>query len=192
VPDEAVDPLALAAQWLPGNADPDRPRLTLGTTGADGFPAARTVLLSALTDDGFLFNTDAHSRKSSDIARDPRVSLVFVWDGFSRQLVVQGIASRQAPAALAAAYAKRSPYLKHLAWLNTAQFARRPLEERRREWAEATAADIDGPTEVSPSWDGYVVRPTRLVFWEAAEDTASRRTEYVWTPDGWVVDYLPG
>jgi pyridoxamine 5'-phosphate oxidase len=192
VPDEAVDPLALAAQWLPDNADPDRPRLTLGTTGADGFPAARTVLLSALTDDGFLFNTDAHSRKAEDIARDPRVSLVFVWDGFSRQLVVQGIASRQGSDALAAAYGKRSPYLKHLAWLNTAQFARRPLEERRREWAEATATDIDGPPEVSPSWDGYVVRPTRLVFWEAAEDTASRRTEYLWTPDGWVVDYLPG
>lgn len=190
--DDTVDPLALAAQWLPDNASPDRPRLTLGTAGADGFPAARTVLLSAVTPDGFLFNTDAHSRKAEDIARDPRVSLVFVWDGFSRQLVVQGTASRQGADDLAAAYAKRSPYLKQLAWMNSAAFARMPLEERVRQWSAAALAEPDGPAEVSPSWDGYIVRPTRLVFWEAAEVTASRRTEYVRTPDGWVVDYLPG
>lgn len=190
--DENVDPLALAAQWLPDNTDPDRPRLTLGTVGEGGFPAVRTVLLTALTSDGFFFNTDAHSRKVADIARDPRVSLSFVWDGFSRQLVVQGIASRQSPADLAAAYAKRSPYLKQLAWLNTAQFARLPLEQRVREWSAALVTEPDGPADVSPSWDGFVVHPTRLMFWEAAEVTASRRTEYVWTPDGWVVDYLPG
>ncbi|PRY69083.1 pyridoxamine 5'-phosphate oxidase [Glaciihabitans tibetensis] len=187
-----VDPLALVASWLPDNADPDRPRFTLGTTDADGFPAGRTVLLSAVTPDGFLFNTDANSRKVADIAADPRVSLVFAWEGFSRQLVVQGVASKQSPELLAAAYAKRSGYLKHLAWLNTAQFARLPLGQRRKEWAEAIAAKPEGPLDVSPTWDGYIVRPTRLVFWEAAEDTASRRIEYVWTSDGWVVGALPG
>jgi len=191
-PTSVVDPLAIAREWLPSNADPDRPRLTLGTTGVDGFPGARTVLLSAITADGFCFNTDARSQKVADIAADPRVSLVFVWPGFSRQLVVQGIASAQIDPDRAEAYNRRSPYLKLLAWVNTAQFARRPLSERRAEWARIAERYPEGPTEVSPTWDGYVVRPTRLVFWEAASDTASRRTEYRLTPDGWLIDHLPG
>jgi pyridoxamine 5'-phosphate oxidase len=189
---DAVDPLALAAEWLPPNSDPDRPRFTLGTTGTDGFPAARTVLLTALTADGFCFNTDARSQKVTDIGADPRVSMVFIWPGFSRQLVVQGIASAQPDIEKVAAYNRRSPYLKLLAWVNSAQFARRPLAERRAEWARTASRYPDGPAEVAPSWDGYVVRPTRLLFWEAATDTASRRTEYRLTPSGWQVDNLPG
>ena len=189
---ERVDPLALAADWLPVNSDPDRPRMTLGTTGTDGFPAARTVLLTAMTVDGFSFNTDSRSQKVADIAADPRVSLVFVWPGFSRQLVVQGIASAQPETDRVVAYTRRSPYLKLLAWVNSASFARRSLEERRAEWARTEARYPEGPTEVAPSWDGYVVRPTRLLFWEAAADTASRRTEYRLTPDGWKIDNLPG
>jgi pyridoxamine 5'-phosphate oxidase len=187
-----VDPLALAADWLPDNSDPDRPRFTLGTTGIDGYPAARTVLLTALTVDGFCFNTDAHSQKVADIGADPRVSLVFVWPGFTRQLVVQGLAIAQPDVEKLAAYNHRSPYLKALAWMNSAQFARRPLAERRAEWARMETQHPDGPAEVAPTWDGYVVRPTRLLFWEAASDTASRRTEYRIAPNGWQVDLLPG
>ncbi|WP_165067966.1 pyridoxine/pyridoxamine 5'-phosphate oxidase [Marisediminicola senii] len=188
----AIDPIARARGWLPANDDPARPQMTLATTGVDGFPAARTVLLSAVTPTGFSFNTDRNSHKIADIEADSRVCLVIVWPNFYRQLVVQGEAHRQSDDELAAAYARRSPYLRHLAWLNSAQFARLPLLERRRQWAAAEAEHPEGPLDVSPHWTGYSVTPTRMLFWESATDAASRRTEYSRVDAGWTVDYLPG
>ncbi|HEV7950497.1 MAG TPA: pyridoxamine 5'-phosphate oxidase family protein [Glaciihabitans sp.] len=190
--DEIANPLEWAAQWLPSNADPDRPRMTLATNGVDGFPAARTVLLSALTPNGFVFNTDARSRKVADLAQNPKVSLVFIWPGFTRQLVVHGLAQQISVENREATYGKRSPYLKLLAWENTAEFARLSLDERRQRWAELEQQHPDGPTDMSPTWDGYLVEPTRVMFWEAADDTASRRTEYTLHSGQWSIDHLPG
>ena len=187
-----VDPLELARAWLPANDDPVRPQITLATNGRDGFPGARTVLLSECTSSGFAFHTDAASAKAADILADPRVSLVAVWPDFYRQLVVQGTAERQSDAAIDAAYDRRSPYLRQLAWLNDADFARLPLAERRARWATAAAEHPGGRPDPSPSWTGFEVRPVRLVFWESAVDTASRRTEYRLVDGAWQVDYLPG
>ena len=187
-----VDPMRLALRWLPDNDAPDRPQMTLGTIGIDGAPAARTVLLSSAGPEGFTFHTDARSEKASDLRRDPRVSLVILWPGFFRQLVVQGDAARQNPAAERAAFARRSPYLRQLAVVNDGEFARRPLDDRRSLWAEAVTAQPTGPIEPPTSWAGFTVTPRRMLFWESAPDTASRRTEFLRDGNGWRVDHLPG
>lgn len=187
-----VDPVALALDWLPADDDPVRPQVTLATNGLDGFPSARTVLLSSASASGFDFHTDARSSKAVEIEADPRVCLVVVWPDFYRQLVVQGTVERQADAEIVAAYHRRSPYLRHLAWLNDHDFAGLPLEERRSMWAAAVAEHPDGPSTPSATWIGYTVRPTRLVFWESAPDTASRRTEYRMVDGQWSVRHLAG
>ncbi|MEY2848607.1 MAG: hypothetical protein RI885_1272 [Actinomycetota bacterium] len=188
----ALDPLALAREWFPANDDPDRPQITLATTSLDGYPSARTVLLTEVTPAGFAFHTDVRSSKVAEIEADARVCLVVKWPDFFRQLVIQGVARVQSPEAIAAAYAQRSPYLKHLAWLSDAEFARLPLEERRALWAAAEDEHPDGPPSPSATWIGFEVVPERLVFWESAQDTASRRTRYTRAGGGWRTEYLPG
>lgn len=185
------DPIALALEWLPGNDDPERPQITLSTVTADGWPDARTVLLTAAGPEGFLFNTDASSRKVADLRANPRVAITVLWPGFTRQLVIQGIAEIASAEALTAAYRARSPYLQQLAWQNTAEFARLPLDERRGRWA-AFAAEHPNGFGQPDNWTGYLVRPTRLTFWTSDPDAASRRVEYTRTGDTWSVDYLPG
>lgn len=186
------DPLDLARSWLPANDDPVRPQMTLATIGLDGGPSARTVLMSSVEVDGFTFHTDARSAKAREVDTDPRVSLVVVWPDFFRQLVVRGTAVRDSDVAIADAYGRRSPYLRHLAWLNDLGYARLPVEERRARWAAAVAEHPDGPPSAAPTWTGYLVRPTALLFWESSPDTASRRTEYRFVDDGWQVAHLPG
>ncbi|OMQ13904.1 hypothetical protein A7K94_0220370 [Modestobacter sp. VKM Ac-2676] len=66
-----ADPFALARQWLPADDEPDRPRVTLSTIGEDGYPDARTVLLSAFDATGFAFHTAATSRKVAELAAAP-------------------------------------------------------------------------------------------------------------------------
>ena len=192
----APDPLALAAEWLPG-PDEDRLLMTLTTIDQGGFPRSRTVMLSEFDGESFFFHTDAASEKVADLARNPHVSLTVLWPGFTRQLVVQGTAELASPDEIAAAYARRSPYLQQLAWLNTSDFAALPRAEREARWA---AFAVEHPISDQPSgWVGYAVRPHRLLFWVSNPDAASRRVEYVRagaTGDvdagEWIRRYLPG
>jgi pyridoxamine 5'-phosphate oxidase len=181
---------AILAEWLPANGDPDRPQIILSTISANGGPDARTVLLSEYDGDGFYFHTDARSRKVADIAANPSVAFTILWPGFTRQLVVQGRAEVAPGDEIAAAYRARSPYLKQLAWQNSIEFAQLSIEERRAQWASFT--DDPESLEQSPTWIGFLIRPTRLTFWTSNPDAPSRRTEHSLRDGTWSVGYLAG
>lgn len=187
-----ADPLDLARSWLPRNDDPARPQMTVATASASGMPDARTVLLSEFTDAGFCFHTDGRSRKVAEIAVNPQVALSILWPDGMRQLTIQGMAKPAPAAELARAYAARAPYLRQLAWLNTADFAQRELAERERLWSDFEAENPNETLTPPATWAGYLVVPSRLTFWEANPLTASRRTEYFRSPDGWTISFLAG
>ncbi|MBZ4487010.1 pyridoxamine 5'-phosphate oxidase family protein [Microbacterium sp. cx-55] len=187
--DPVDDPLALAASWLPA-AGADRMLMTLSTVDSDGFPRARTVMLSEFDGERFFFHTDAASRKVADLAADPKVALTLLWPGFTRQIVVQGTAEVAPEGEVADAYATRSAYLQQLAWLNTDAFAQHPRSVREERWAEFA---VRHPAPAQPeSWVGYAVTPHRLLFWVSNPRTASRRVEYTRGAAGWDRRYLPG
>lgn len=185
------DPAVLAASWLPAlGAEPLR--MTLSTIDADGFPRARTVLLSEFDGERIFFHTDALSQKVADLAANSRVALTVLWPDFSRQLVVQGTATPAPAAELADAFHRRSPYLKQLAWQNTDAYAQLPLPEREEEWARFHA-EVPEPAQPQ-GWVGYGVLPHRMLFWAAhpAGASAARRVEYVRDGARWTRRYLPG
>jgi len=181
---------AKLADWLPDNSDPDRPQIILSTISATGGPDARTVLMSEYDSEGFYFHTDSRSRKVADITANPAVAFTILWPNFTRQLVVQGRAEVAPEEEIAAAYGARSPYLKQLAWQNSIEFAQLPIEERREQWANFT--DDPESLEQSPTWIGFLIRPTRLTFWSSNPDAPSRREEYTLRDDDWSVSYLAG
>lgn len=184
-----ADPVTLARLWLPPDEEPDRPRATLATVGLDGYPAARTVLLTAVDETGFSFHTAAGSSKTAELAALPRAALVLLWPGVDRQLTVRGDVVADSPTSLAAAWASRSDYLRRLAWLNTDELAGLPLGERQGRWA-----DLPQPLPSAPadSWVGYRLEPREITFWAARPDTASRRLRYARADDGWRWAHLAG
>ena len=103
-----ADPFVLARAWLPADDDPDRPRVTLATIGEDGYPDARTVLLSAFDETGFAFHTARTSRKVAELAAAPRAGIVVLWPDHSRQLVVRGDVVPDGEEQAAAAWAKKA------------------------------------------------------------------------------------
>lgn len=183
--------MAMAAEWLPANDDPERPQITLATVSVAGGADARTVLMSEFDENGFYFHTDALSRKALDIAEEPRVAIVVLWPGFTKQLVIQGRAEVAPPEEIAAAFSRRSPYLQQLAWQNTADFAQLSLDERIVAWQRFLARHVDGFKQPD-NWIGFLVRPSRLTFWQSNPDTASRREEYTRVRGEWSLSYLPG
>lgn len=200
------DPWQLLAEWLPSNDDPARPVMTVATVSTSGAtiggappapaPDARIQLLSEYDEHGFYFHADSRSRKIAQLDANPAVALVLHFPTELRQLVVQGTAELAPPDELRRAFRARSPYLQQLAWQNTVEFAGLPLEDRLSSWAAFRRAHDDG-FDQPPTWIGYLVRPTRLSFWEGNPDTASRRTEYTRAADAaadspWTVSILAG
>ncbi|GAA0226238.1 pyridoxamine 5'-phosphate oxidase [Cryptosporangium japonicum] len=174
----------LVCDWL---AAYDKPPMTLSTLGPDGYPDARTVLLSGVDSGSVQFHTDARSRKAAQLAADPRASAVVLLDG--RQIVLVGdVEPLDAPQQ---AYRRRTRYLQVLAWVNTDELAARPPDVRRSTWKQFEAEHPD-TLEPPPTWAGYRLRPHRLTFWTADDTGPSTRVEY--TRDGarWTARSLAG
>ncbi|MEI4272216.1 pyridoxamine 5'-phosphate oxidase family protein [Klenkia sp. LSe6-5] len=188
--DPPADPWVVARSWLPADDDPERPQVTLATTGADGCPDARTVLLTAFDETGFAFHTARTSRKVAELAADPRAALVVLWPGFTRQLVVRGGVVPDGPADAARAWAARSDHLRRLAWLGTDELAGLDRAGRVAGWAADVPTGAD--TDPAPGWVGYRVRPVELTFWAGGVDTASRRLQYSLVEGTWRTRWLAG
>ncbi|WP_375387023.1 pyridoxamine 5'-phosphate oxidase family protein [uncultured Amnibacterium sp.] len=190
------DALALLTAWLPQDDDPDRPVMQLATVDADGAPDVRTVLLSAWSEAGFVFHTDARSRKVQQLTADVRVALVVLHPSGSRQLVARGRAVPAPAEADALAFERRTESQRRLAWLNTLEMAQLPPEQRAAEWAafaEAHGSDVPPPE----TWSGRLVQPDRLTFWQADPAGPSHRVEYrlgssAEAAGGWSMHHLAG
>src|SRR5258708_9624311 len=70
--------------------------MTLATTGRDGRPSARTILLKGCDGRGFVFYTNYESRKGRELDDNARATLVFPWVAMERQVIVVGPAVRGA------------------------------------------------------------------------------------------------
>lgn len=192
VPALPEDARALLAEWLPPNDERERPVVTLATLDADGAPDARSVLLSEYDDEGLYVHTDSRSRKTAQMLADPRVAIVARWPELLRQLVVRGVAEPAPVEENARAYARRSPYLRQLAWQNTDDFARLPSAERLARWSAFDAERPADSLEPPDTWVGFRVRPTSLTFWYGSLETASRRWEVRLGDVGWERHDLAG
>src|SRR5947208_15823020 len=84
------DPVAQLEAWLADAEAAGLPLATafaLATTGTDGEPTVRMILLRGLDRDGLRFYTNRGSRKGSDLAANPRASAVFHWAPLSQQIL---------------------------------------------------------------------------------------------------------
>ncbi|MCW8955745.1 MAG: pyridoxal 5'-phosphate synthase, partial [Gammaproteobacteria bacterium] len=68
--------------------------MALATVDADGQPWQRTVLLKLFDEKGFVFFTNYESRKAQHMAVNPKVSLLFPWHSFGRQVKITGEAEK--------------------------------------------------------------------------------------------------
>lgn len=170
--------------------------MTLATVSPDGYPRTRTVMVSGVGEDGRVcFHTDARSQKVRDIAACPKASLTVLSPEGTWQVTVIGDVVPDTRTGECTAFARRSRYLQLLAWLNDADLAAKPAEERRRLW-EAFADEHPNLADSGPpeTWAGYAVVPREYLFWTADTAGPSRRVRYTrtTTDSHWTQEVLPG
>jgi pyridoxamine 5'-phosphate oxidase len=186
------DPFALAGAWLPTPESGVTPTVTLSTNGLDGYPSARTVLLSRFDGERLHFHTDSRSRKAAELAAAPRATITVLQPEAARQLVVTGDVMRVTDAEARGAFTARTRYLQALAWLNDHDLAAEPTAVRRERWAAFVAARTDA-LEPPDTWVGYALTPVRMLFWQGDVDGPSNRLAYARGADGgWVLERWPG
>jgi pyridoxamine 5'-phosphate oxidase len=165
--------------------------MTLATAAADGRVTARTVLLKAYDEKGFVFFTNYTSTKAAQIAENPRVALLFPWLPLERQVAIAGVAEKISTAESVAYFMSR-PFGSRLgAWISqqsTIIDSRRILEAK---FEELLAKFADGKVPLPDFWGGYRVAPETIEFWQGAASRLHDRFLYSRTPEGpWQIDRL--
>jgi pyridoxamine 5'-phosphate oxidase len=168
----------------------DHTAMSLGTSGADGQPAVRIVLLHGFDERGFTFYTNYESRKGQDIAANARAALTFYWPWLNEQVRAEGTLARLAPDESDAYFATRERGRQLGAWASAQS---RPIASREALMdavaeVEARFAGRDVPRP--PHWGGFRLTPSRIEFWKDGAFRLHDRFLYVRARGGWSVTRL--
>jgi pyridoxamine 5'-phosphate oxidase len=184
----AGDPIARFARWYAaaaraGIAQPDA--VALATADRAGRPSVRFVLLKQADRRGFVFFTDARSRKGRELGANRRAALAFHWGAIGRQVRVEG---RVVPVAAqeAEAYWRTRPRESQLAASSSLQSA--PLSSRAELLARwrALSRELAGREVPRPAtWTGFRIVPERIEFWTHREHRLHDREVFTRVAGGW-------
>lgn len=166
--------------------------MSLSTVAADGQPSARIVLCKAFVPDpGYLvFYTNYRSNKGRELEANPRVALLFHWDGLGRQVRIEGIATRSPAAESDAYFDSRDPGSQLGAWGSDQSrpvASRDALLDQIRGRAAELGVAADGSPAGSaampairrpPHWGGYRVWAHAIELWLEGRDRIHDRA--VW------------
>lgn len=177
---EALGTFATLFDEALGAGEPDRTAMTVATASLDGRPSARTVLLKAWDERGFVFYTHLDGRKGRELQENPHAALLFHWprvrDGV--QVRIEGTVVIVADEEADAYFASRPRGSQLGAWASKQSEeldARATFAQRLDELAlEFEGREVPRPAR----WSGLRVRPDHMEFWYGAQYRLHERWVY--------------
>lgn len=189
----AADPILRFRRWLRDAERAGAPlaeAMSLATATRDGVPSLRMVLLKQADAQGFVFFTDARSRKGRELRANPRAAATFHWNAMGRQVRVEGRVVELSDADADAYWATR-PRGSQLSGATSLQSrvlaSRAALVARRRE-AERRWAGTAVPRPAE--WRGFCIVPSSIEFWTHKDDRLHHRERFTRRGGAWRASLL--
>jgi pyridoxamine 5'-phosphate oxidase len=175
-----------AKAWEPN--DPDA--MALSTSTADGRPSSRMVLLKGHGPDGFIFYTNADSRKGSELEANPMAALLFHWKTLRRQVRVEGRVVEVSEVESDTYFASRgreSQLGAHASLQSRPLDSRSTFEQRFEDYRQLfTGRAVPRPER----WTGFRLIPDRIEFWSDRPHRLHERRLFVADGQGWTEGLL--
>lgn len=163
--------------------------MSLATSDESG-TSIRTVLLKTFDEKGFVFFTNYNSKKSKQIANNPKAALLFPWLDLERQVKISGTVEKIST-------------LESIKY-----FASRPKDSQLGAWASAQSSNLSsrqvlltefdkmkrkfnkGEVPLPDFWGGYRLMPSIIEFWQGRKNRLHDRFVYIRKEDAWEISLL--
>lgn len=164
--------------------------LTLATASNNGQPSARMVLLKSFDENGFVFFTNYGSRKSRELAENPKAAMVFHWGILQRQVRIEGVVTKVSQEESKEYFLSRARGSRIGAWASKQSMElknREELEQRELRYEEKFK---DKEIPLPDFWGGFRLNPERIEFWQGRMKRLHDRVVFERSVDGWTTSRL--
>lgn len=160
--------------------EPDPTAMTLATASLDARPSARTVLLKAFDERGFVFYTHLDGRKGRELQANPHAALLFHWPRVREgvQVRIEGPVEIVNDEEADAYFASRPRGSQIGAWASKQSETLASREEFEQRVAKLEQEFEGRAVPRPPRWTGLRVRPAMIEFWYGAQFRLHQRWLY--------------
>ena len=153
-------------------------------------PSSRVVLLKSHDEKGFVFYTNSNSKKGKSISENNNIALNFHWKTQNRQIRIEGKA-KVVSSEVADSYFNSRPRGSQIgAWSSNQSeelITRSELIDNIKNF-ELKYEDQDIPRP--PHWNGYIVKPQLIEFWQEMPFRIHDRVVYTLLNNKWEIKKL--
>ena len=164
---------------------------SLATVGADMMPSIRTVLLKIFDEKGFVFFTNYKSKKAKQIEENPKAAALFPWLDLERQVKIEGNIEKISTTESLKYFLSRPKGSQIGAWVShqSQVISSRSLLEQK--FDEIKRKFVKGEVPFPDFWGGYIIKPTKIEFWQGGQDRLHDRFLYELEENGtWTISRL--
>ncbi|MDD3055284.1 MAG: pyridoxamine 5'-phosphate oxidase [Aliarcobacter sp.] len=151
---------------------------SLATVGTDMMPSIRTVLLKIFDEKGFVFFTNYKSNKAKQIEQNPKAAALFAWLDLERQVKIEGNIEKISTTESLKYFLSRPKGSQIGAWVShqSQVISSRSLLEQK--FDEIRRKFVKGEVPFPDFWGGYIIKPTKIEFWQGGQDRLHDRFVY--------------